>query len=79
MRLYITLFYMVLLGLLLSAGSCSPRVYWPQRPDNRGARSGPRGSAQVDMLEEGRDYQGWTPAPVKCQQQAFFPSHSLKN
>lgn len=29
------------------------------------------GTARIDMLEEGRDYQGWSPAPAKCQQRVF--------
>lgn len=36
------------------------------------------GTARIQVLEEGRDYQGWSPAPAKCQQQPFFPSHALK-
>lgn len=72
MRLYISFLYMILAGVSFSVSSCSPRVYWPQSHDHRGARSAPRGSASIDVLEEGRDYQGWSPAPVKCQQQFPF-------
>ena len=36
------------------------------------------GTARIQVLAEGRDYQGWSPAQPKCQQQPFFPSHVLK-
>jgi hypothetical protein len=43
MRLFICLFYMVLLGLLLSGTSCAPRVYWPQGHGHRAALPPPPG------------------------------------
>ena len=36
------------------------------------------GTARISVLEEGRDYQGWSPAPTKCQQRSFFTLHWLK-
>lgn len=56
-------------------GSCSPRVYWPQGHGRRAAL--PAAPASIVVLKEGRDYQGWSPAAAKCQQQPAFPSHAL--
>jgi len=94
----------ILLGLLLSAASCAPRVYWPQghyhraalppAPTDPVARAAyvrhldsltavlwsippGEGPARIEVLEEGRDYQGWSPAPAKCQQRPF-PFHLTK-
>lgn len=64
----------ILLGLLLSAASCTPRVYWPQSTGRRAAISA---SPSIYVLEEDRDYQGWSPAPTKCQQKPF-PFHLTK-
>jgi peptidoglycan biosynthesis protein MviN/MurJ (putative lipid II flippase) len=66
----------VALGLcLLVLASCTSRVYWPQNHSQRPTRT-PRRVAQITVLEEGRDYQGWSPALTKCQQKPF-PFHSL--
>lgn len=57
---------------LLSATSCTQRVYWPQGHYHRAAvPAAPTGGAIITVLEEGRDYQGWSPAPVRCQQKPF--------
>jgi hypothetical protein len=68
--------YLIALAFILTATSCTHRVYWPQNPGRRGAIS--VAPASIDVLEEGRDYQGWSPAPAKCQQKPF-PFHVSKN
>lgn len=61
--------------ILLSAASCAPRIYWPQGHYHRAAV--PAAPAVITVLEEGRDYQGWTPTRPTCQQQPF-PFHLSK-
>lgn len=65
----------ILFGLLLTASSCTHRVYWPQSTERRASISAP---ASIEVVEEGRDYHGWSPAPLKCQQKPF-PFHVSKN
>jgi hypothetical protein len=81
----------ILLGLLLSVTSCAPRVYWPQghyhraalppAPTNPAARAAyiRRLDSLAAVLWSGTArLQRWSPAPVKCQQRAFFSLHRIK-
>jgi hypothetical protein len=71
---------LLVVALLASAQtSCTRRVYWPSDHRHRASLPvAPSRAARITVLAEGRDYAGWSPAQPACQQQAFFPSHSLK-